>query len=99
VATLTQASLLWGALVLGFAGQSIKLSGDAAMQIDIEDDRRGQVFALQDTVFNVAFIASIAAAALVIAPDGRSLGLVLAGSALYALGLVAALLNTRRARP
>ncbi|QTJ66977.1 MFS transporter [Rhodococcus sp. ZPP] len=99
VATLTQASLLWGALVLGFAGQSIKLSGDAAMQIDIEDDRRGQVFALQDTVFNVAFIASIAAAALVIAPDGRSLGLVLAGSALYALGLVAALLNARRARP
>jgi hypothetical protein len=99
VATLTQASLLWGALVLGFAGQSIKLSGDAAMQIDIEDDRRGQVFALQDTVFNVAFIASIAAAALVIAPDGRSLGLVLAGSALYALGLLAALLNARRARP
>jgi MFS family permease len=96
VATLTQASLLCGALLLGFAGQSIKLTGDAAMQIEIEDDRRGQVFALQDTVFNVAFIASIAAASLVIAPDGRSLGLVLAGGAVYGLGLLGVLFNSRR---
>ncbi|CAG7588191.1 MFS transporter [Rhodococcus opacus] len=96
VAILTQASLLCGALLLGFAGQSIKLTGDAAMQIEIEDDRRGQVFALQDTVFNVAFIASIAAASLVIAPDGRSLGLVLAGGAAYGLGLLGILLNSRR---
>ncbi len=66
------------------------------MQIEIEDDRRGQVFALQDTVFNVAFIASIAAASLVIAPDGRSLGLVLAGGAAYGLGLLGVLLNSRR---
>ena len=50
----------------------MKLSGDAAMQIDIDDDRRGQVFALQDTVFNVAFIGAIAAASTVIAPDGKS---------------------------
>lgn len=96
VAALTQASLLGGALLLGFAGQSIKLSGDAAMQIEIEDDRRGQVFALQDTVFNVAFIGSIAAASLVITPDGRSLELVLAGGAIYGLGLVGVLFNTRR---
>ncbi|WP_072691561.1 MFS transporter [Rhodococcus marinonascens] len=96
VATLTQVSLLFGALLLGFAGQSIKLTGDAAMQIEIEDDRRGQVFALQDTVFNVAFVAAIAAASLVVAPDGQSLGLVLTGGAFYGLGLVGVLLNSRR---
>ncbi|MEV0946951.1 MFS transporter [Rhodococcus sp. NPDC049939] len=96
VAALTELALLGGAFLLGFAGQSIKLTGDAAMQIEIEDDRRGQVFALQDTVFNAAFVASIAAAAVVVAPDGRSLGLVLTGSAFYGLGLVAVLLNSRR---
>ncbi|AOW93935.1 hypothetical protein BFN03_18160 [Rhodococcus sp. WMMA185] len=97
VAILTQVSLLGGAFLLGFAGQTIKLTGDAAMQIEIEDDRRGQVFALQDTVFNAAFVASIAAASLVVAPDGQSLPLVLAGGAIYGLGLVSVLFNSRRA--
>lgn len=96
VATLTQASLFVGAFLLGFAGQSIKLTGDAAMQIEIDDDRRGQVFALQDTVFNIAFIAAIAAAATVIPPDGRSVGLALGGSAVYAAGLIAVAVNGRR---
>lgn len=96
VATLTQVSLLIGAFLLGFAGQSIKLSGDAAMQIEIDDAKRGQVFALQDAVFNIAFISSIAAAALVIAPDGRSLHLVLAAAAVYGIGLGAVLANSRR---
>lgn len=88
VAALTQVSLLAGAFLLGLAGQTIKLSGDAAMQIEIDDSRRGQVFALQDTVFNVAFIAALAAAALVITPTGQSLGLVYTAAGVYALGLV-----------
>ena len=81
---------------LGIAGQSVKLSGDAAMQIDIDDDRRGQVFALQDTVFNVAFIGAIAAASTVIAPDGKSVGLALAGAGVYAAGLSAVLINRKK---
>lgn len=96
VATLTQMSLLAGAFLLGFAGQSIKLTGDAAMQIEIDDDRRGQVFALQDTVFNIAFIAAIAAAATVIPADGHSLALALGASGVYALGLLAVAANNRR---
>ena len=78
IATLTQVWLLAGAFHLGIAGQTVKLTCDAAMQIEIDDDRRGQVFALQDTVFNVAFCLAIAAAATVVPADGRSLGLVLA---------------------
>ena len=97
IAALTQGSLFVGAFLLGLAGQTVKLTGDAAMQIDIDDARRGQVFALQDTVFNLAFLAALAGAATVVAPDGNSPGLVYVGAAAYALGLVGVAANTRRA--
>ena len=96
VTTLTQGSLLIAAFLLGIAGQTVKLAGDAAMQIDIDDNRRGQVFSLQDTVFNVAFIGAIAAASTVIAPDGKSVGLALAGAGVYAAGLSAVLINRKK---
>ncbi len=88
--------LLVGAFLLGLAGQTIKLTGDATMQIDIDDARRGEVFALQDTVFNITFVLAIAAAALVIPDDGRSLAVILAGAAIYGAGIAAIALNTRR---
>ncbi|SLI36637.1 conserved integral membrane protein [Mycobacteroides abscessus subsp. abscessus] len=88
--------LLVGAFLFGLAGQTIKLTGDAAMQIDIDDRRRGQVFALQDTVFNLAFVAAIALTALVVPADGRSLPVVLAGAAGYGLGVVLVAVNSRR---
>ncbi|WP_415971751.1 MFS transporter [Rhodococcus sp. 077-4] len=105
VAGLTQTSLLVGAFLLGIAGQTVKLSGDAAMQIEIDDAHRGRVFALQDTVFNVAFVAALAAAAFAVGPDTTDLSqdptahrLVFVGAGIYALGLAAAVLDTRRAR-
>jgi len=105
VSGLTQTSLLLGAFLLGIAGQTVKLSGDAAMQIEIDDAHRGRVFALQDTVFNVAFVGALAAAAFAVGPDATELSrdptahtLVFVGAGIYALGLAAAVLNTRRAR-
>ncbi|NUP27695.1 MAG: MFS transporter [Nocardia sp.] len=88
--------LLAGAFLLGLAGQTIKLTGDAAMQMDIPDDRRGQVFALQDTVFNIAFVLAVAVTALIVPADGRSPAVVLAGAGCYGAGIVALLLNNRR---
>ncbi|MGK8491963.1 MFS transporter [Nocardia asiatica] len=88
--------LLVGAFLLGLAGQTIKLTGDATMQIDIDDARRGQVFALQDTVFNIAFVLAIAIAALIVPDDGRSAVVVLGGAAIYAAGIAAIGVNTRR---
>ncbi|MBF6213657.1 MFS transporter [Nocardia puris] len=88
--------LLAGAFLFGLAGQTIKLTGDATMQIDIDDDRRGQVFALQDTVFNITFVLAIAATALVVPADGRSLPVVLTGALGYAVGILAIALNSRR---
>ncbi|WP_280268933.1 MFS transporter [Nocardia wallacei] len=88
--------LLAGAFLLGLAGQTIKLTGDATLQIDIDDARRGQVFALQDTVFNITFVLAIAVTALVIPDDGRSPGVVLAGAVVYAVGIAAVAVNARR---
>ncbi|MDG3009807.1 MFS transporter [Rhodococcus sp. D2-41] len=97
VVSLTHAKLLAAAFLLGLAGQVIKLTGDAAMQIEIPDIRRGQVFALQDTVFNAAFVLSIAVAASLLPPDGRSVAVVFAAGGCYALALVAIGLNSLRA--
>lgn len=88
--------LLVAAFLFGLAGQTIKLTGDATMQIDIDDTRRGQVFALQDTVFNIAFVLAIALTASVIPADGRSIGVVLVGAGIYCAGIVAIAVNTRR---
>ncbi|MFQ6396968.1 MFS transporter [Nocardia sp. KC 131] len=88
--------LLVGAFLFGLAGQTIKLTGDATMQIDIDDTRRGQVFALQDTVFNIGFVLAIALTALVIPADGRSIAVVVTGAGIYCAGIAAIALNSRR---
>ena len=73
--------------LLGAAGQVVKLCADTAMQIDVDDALRGHVFAVQDALFWISFIVALTAAAAVIPADGRSPGLVLAGSAVYLAGL------------
>ena len=45
--------------LLGVAGQVVKLCADTAIQIDVDDALRGHVFAVQDSLFWVAFIAAI----------------------------------------
>ncbi|HEY7054483.1 MAG TPA: MFS transporter [Mycobacterium sp.] len=72
---------------LGAAGQVVKLCADSAMQIDVDDPRRGHVFAVQDSLFWVAFVGATAAAAAVIPDNGRSPWLGLAGAAVYLAGL------------
>jgi hypothetical protein len=73
--------------LLGMAGQMVKLCADTAMQIDVDDALRGHVFAIQDALFWMAFIAATTAAAAVIPADGHSPLLALAGSAVYLAGL------------
>ena len=85
--------------LLGVAGQVVKLCGDAAIQVDVDDALRGHVFAVQDSLFWLAFIGAIAAAATVIPLDGHSPALVLAGTGLYVCGLAAHGIVGRRNRP
>lgn len=99
VRILEQDALILAAFLLGIAGQTIKLCSDAAMQIEITDDKRGRVFALQDMVFNAAFVAAIAIAAAFVDPDGRSVSLVYGGAIIYCLALAGIALNARRRAP
>ncbi len=96
VPTLAQLPILVAAFVLSVAGQVVKLSADAAMQLEVDDAHRGQVFALQDAMFNVLYVAAVAAGATVVAPDGHSPVLVFVAAGAYGLGLVAHLLVSRR---
>ncbi|MDF0529426.1 MFS transporter [Tsukamurella sp. 8F] len=82
--------------VLGLGGQVIKLSGDAAMQMDVPDERRGQVFSFQDALFNASFVAAVWVAAATVPFDGASKPLVWLGAALYAAAIAAVVLMYRR---
>lgn len=88
-ATLQLAVMLTGGFLLGLAGQVVKLCADSAMQIDVDDALRGHVFAVQDSLFWVSFIAATTASAAVIPADGHAPVLALAGSAVYLAGLAA----------
>ena len=84
--------------LLGAAGQVVKLCADTAMQIDVDDALRGHLFAVQDALFWISFIVALTAAAAIIPADGRSPGLVLAGSAVYLVGLAVHASVVRRAQ-
>jgi MFS family permease len=85
--------------LLGGIGQMVKLCADTAIQIDVDDALRGHVFAVQDSLFWVAFIGAITAAATVISPDGHSPALVVAGGVVYLCGLAFHGVVGRRGQP
>lgn len=85
------------AFFLGTAGQVVKLCADTAMQVDVDDALRGRVFAVQDSLFWVAFIGAITVAAGVVPVSGRAPALALAGTALYLAGLAIHAVVGRRA--
>ena len=96
---MTLPTILGAAFLLGLVGQAIKLCSDAAVQREVDDARRGRVFALSDTVFNVTYVVAVAAAALLAPFDGRSVGLIVTAAGLYGLGLVVHEIALRRGVP
>jgi MFS family permease len=87
------------AFFLGTAGQMVKLCADTAMQVDVDDPLRGHVFAVQDSLFWVAFVGTITLAATVVPDDGHAPTLALAGTALYLAGLAGHAVVDRRGQP
>jgi MFS family permease len=85
--------------LLGAAGQVVKLCADSAMQIDVDDALRGHVFTVQDSLFWVAFVGAVAAAATVIPANGHAPALAVCGSAVYLAGLIVHAAVGRRANP
>lgn len=94
--TLDPTALVVGAIAIGLGAQVVKLVADNAMQTDVPDARRGGVFALQDALFNTAFVVGMVAVLPFVPGDGRSVALMLAPAALYAAA--AALAVNVRAR-
>jgi len=87
------------AVVLGLIGQVCKLCADAAMQMDVDDARRGQAFSFQDALFNVAFVGAVFVAALMIADNGKSPDLIIAGSVVYVAAILVVRVVNNRTSP
>ncbi|MFF1793487.1 MFS transporter [Kitasatospora sp. NPDC058263] len=90
---------LIAALLLGVVTQGTKICADTVVQESVEDDYRGRVFAIYDVLFNVAFVAAAAVTALVLPLSGRSVGVVVGVSLVYALAAVCYLRAARRTGP
>lgn len=88
--------LLVEGLFVGFAGQAVKVCSDTIVQEDVDDDRRGRVFALYDVAVNVAIVVGLTAAAFAAPPDGRAPLTGVWMSALAVLGAWWALTAERR---
>ena len=76
-------------VLLGAAGQVVKLCADAGVQGEVGDEVRGRVFALYDAVFNVCYVLAVGVAALLAPPTGVAPWLVAATAGVYVLGLLA----------
>jgi MFS family permease len=86
--------------VLGFVGQGVKICVDATLQEAVDDDFRGRVFAVYDTLVNVGYVVALVAAAFVLPASGVSAGLVVAVGAIYALAaLVSGVAGVRKPSP
>lgn len=79
-----QTPLLIAAFLLGLVTQGAKIATDTVVQMSVDDAYRGRVFALYDTLFNVAFVGAAAVAALMLPPDGRSVPVVVMVAVVYA---------------
>ena len=52
-------AIVLASLVLGFVAQAVKICVDTTLQESVEDDFRGRVFSVYDTLFNVTFVAAL----------------------------------------
>lgn len=70
-------------LLLGFVGQAVKICVDTTLQESVDDDFRGRVFSVYDTLFNVTFVVALVIAAFLLPSSGRSPAVLVAVAALY----------------
>ncbi|MEV0593359.1 MFS transporter [Nonomuraea cavernae] len=66
----------WGlpaaGLVLGLAGQSVKICADTTVQRDVEDAYLGRAFSIYDMLFNGMYVLAAALAAAILPANGKS---------------------------
>jgi len=69
----TPATMVAAGFVLGLVGQGVKICVDTTLQETTDDDHRGRVFSVYDTLVNVAFVAGLVLAAWWSPESGRAL--------------------------
>ena len=87
-----------GALLIGLAGQAVKICVDTTLQECVDDGHRGRVFSVYDTLFNVAFVVSVLVGAVVLPESGVSRPVVAAVGLTYLAGALLYAVWSRRAR-
>jgi len=89
--------LLVGVFLLNVASQGTKIVVDTTLQHECADTFRGRVFSINDTAFNLTFVAGLFAAATLLPANGRSPAAVLLISLGYgALALWYAMVSRRQ---
>ncbi len=78
-----------GGFVLGFVGQGVKICVDTTLQETVDDQHRGRVFSVYDTLFNITFVAAVVAGAFLLPASGVSYGVLLGIGAAYLLTALA----------
>jgi MFS family permease len=61
-----------GGLLVGLAGQGIKIVTDTSVQVECEDDFRGRVFSVYDTLFNAAMVVGLLIGSVALPATGKS---------------------------
>src|SRR3954454_5636594 len=89
-------AVLAAVLTLGFVAQGIKICVDTTLQDSVDDDFRGRVFSVYDTLFNVTFVVSLLAGAFLLPKSGVSWPLLLVVGAGYLLTAAAFVHWSRR---
>jgi len=87
------AAVVLAGLLLGFVAQAVKICVDTTLQETVEDDFRGRVFSVYDTLFNVTFVVALLLGAVTLPPSGISYPVMVAvalGYLLAAAGYVRA---------
>src|SRR4051794_24538108 len=72
-------------LALGFVAQAIKICVDSTLQEEVDDDFRGRVFSVYDTLFNVSYVLGLLIGAFVLPASGISYPMLVAVGLGYAL--------------
>ena len=60
-------------VLLGFVAQAVKICVDSTLQETVEDDYRGRVFSVYDTLFNLTFVVALVVGAMALPESGVSL--------------------------
>jgi MFS family permease len=94
--SLVPATVVLVGVLLGFVAQAVKICVDSTLQETVEDDFRGRVFSVYDTLFNMTFVLAVVVGAVTLPESGVSSAVPAVVAAGYLLAAVTFARITRR---